>query len=68
MEIFKTNVADENLAKLLIIYLQKIIPDFFINFDLEDVDKVLKIRGNRNVTNLVVNLLKDQGIDCQPLN
>ena len=67
VKIFKTNVRDRNLADLLVLYLQKIIPDFLINFDLEDRDKVLRISGNREVSGLVVQLLTTHGFDCKPI-
>ena len=64
VKIFKTNVKDETLAELLIIYLQKIIPDCLINFDLEDSDRILRISGHREVSSLVINALSEKGIDC----
>lgn len=67
VKIFKTNVTDKNLADLLILYLQKIIPDFLINFDLEDRDKILRVSGNREVSGLVIGVLAAQGIECEPL-
>ncbi|HET8809404.1 MAG TPA: hypothetical protein VFM65_03975 [Flavobacteriaceae bacterium] len=67
VEIFKTNVTDQNLANLLIVYLQKNIPDCLINFDLEDKDNVLRISGNREVSGLVISVLRENGIDCKLL-
>lgn len=68
VEIFKTNVKDKSLADLTIVYLQKTIPDFLISFDLEDKDKVLRIKGNREVSSLVVGVLTENGIDCKLLS
>lgn len=68
VKIFKTNVKDKSLADLLIVYLQKIIPDFLINFDLEDNDRILRISGNREVSGLVMKTLLENGIDCQPIS
>jgi hypothetical protein len=65
IEIFKTNVGDKNLADLLVILLQKAIPDCFINFDLEDRDRVLRISGNREVSGLVIKTLRESGVDCR---
>lgn len=67
IEIFKTNVQDENLAKLLILHLQKIISDCLINFDLEDKDNILRVSGNREVSGLVIQLLTDYGVTCEHL-
>lgn len=67
VKIFKTNVESEQMASQLITYLQRIIPDFQINFDLEDCDNILRIEGNREVSLLVINLLNTKGIDCKPI-
>lgn len=67
VSIFKTNVKNEQEANQLIIYLQKIIPDFQINFDLEDCDKILRIEGNRDVSSLVIKLLNAKDISCKPI-
>lgn len=67
VEVFKTNVRDKNIADLLVIYLQKIIPDFLINFDLEDRDRILRISGNREVSGLVIKTMAENGIDCRPV-
>ena len=67
VEIFKTNVKDENLAKLIVLHLQKIISDCLINFDLEDRDNILRVSGNREVSGLVVKVLTDYGIACTHL-
>lgn len=64
---FKTSVKDEKIAELLIIYLQKVIPDFIINFDLDNRDHTLSLSGNREVSGLVIQVLTTQGIDCRPL-
>jgi hypothetical protein len=65
--IFKTNVKTEPVANQLILYLQRIIPDFQINFDLEDCDNILRIEGNRDVSVLVIKLLNAKGIYCHPI-
>lgn len=65
--IFETNVETERIADQLIIYLQKIIPDFQINFDLEDCDNILRIEGNRDVSMLVIKRLNAKGIYCKPI-
>lgn len=67
VKMFKTSVKNEELADLLILYLQKTIPDFLIHFDLTDEDHILRLNGNREVSGLVVQILKNQGVDCQPI-
>lgn len=67
VEIFKTNVQDEQHADLLIISLQQAIPDFLINFDLEDRDRILRISGNRDVSGMVISFLRREGVECKLL-
>lgn len=64
VKIFKTNVKDESLAELLIIHLQKIIPDCLINFDLKDHNRILRISGHREVSSQVIDVLAEKGINC----
>lgn len=45
VEIFRTTVQEENQARSIIHYFQTIYPDYQINFDLEDCDKILRIEG-----------------------
>lgn len=43
VEIFKTNVNSQQLAKRIVSNLNQLYPDYLINFDLEDCDKILRI-------------------------
>ena len=65
--IFKTNVKDEIVAQNLVVQLQIIIPDFKINFDLEDCDNILRLCGNRNVSQLVINHMQSEGFECKEI-
>lgn len=62
--IYKTSVEDEIVAQHLVVQLQIIIPDFKINFDLEDCDNILRLCGNRNVSQLVINHMQAKGFEC----
>ena len=44
IEVFKTNVEDPNEAAWLVSHLGKIFPDYVINFDLEDCDRILRVK------------------------
>ncbi len=45
VEIFKTNVQKESDRDHVIAVIQNQFPDYKINFDLEDCDKILRIEG-----------------------
>ena len=45
VEVFKTNVKDRDQAKMLIDQIQKTFTDFTANFDLEDCDKILRVKS-----------------------
>ncbi len=65
--VFKTSVKDEKDIKNL----QKDLNEFSEitkwNFDLEDIDNVLRIESMRDVTQELVDILADKGFDCEDL-
>lgn len=49
VEIFKTNISDEQLAHKIVIELNQLYADCLINFDLEDCDNVLRVESHRQI-------------------
>ena len=49
IEIFKTNVNNEQLANRIICGLNHLYPNYLINFDLEDCDKVLRVALQKDI-------------------
>ena len=45
VEIFATNVQEVSQAKDLVNILLKIFPEYLINFDLEDCDRILRVES-----------------------
>ncbi len=45
VEIFKTNVTHNQLANKIVADFKQLYPEYRINFDLEDCDKVLRIES-----------------------
>lgn len=68
IEVFKTNVQEEPKAALLVQMLEEHFPGSHISFDLEDCDKVLRIKHNSIITQRVSHLLHEQGYYCEVLN
>jgi hypothetical protein len=70
VEVFKTNVNDPDHAKLLIDQIHATFLDYTANFDLEDCDKILRVKSAEEpiqVLSLVV-LIKNFGFDAEVLS
>ncbi len=67
VEVFKTNVSEEVEAAGLINLLLAHFPDSEINFDLEDCDKILRIKNHRVMPGDVIPLLRGKGYYCEVL-
>lgn len=68
VEIFKTNIDEQQQAEVLLKLLSKTFPEFKINFDLEDCDKVLRIEGSNVVPEKIIDLLEANAHCCELLN
>jgi hypothetical protein len=68
VEIFKTNIDGQQQAEVLLKLLSKTFPEFKINFDLEDCDKVLRIEGSDIVPEKIIDLLEANAHCCELLN
>ena len=67
VEIFKTNVSDQQLANKIIMDLNQLFPDYNINFDLEDCDRILRIDCEFLLSERVISILKEKGFSCEEL-
>jgi hypothetical protein len=67
VEVFKTNVQEVDDANMLIQKLRKHFPNYKINFDLEDCDKILRIEGNRINAKVVLEIVWNNGYFCEAL-
>ncbi|NOT76273.1 MAG: hypothetical protein HOP08_15200 [Cyclobacteriaceae bacterium] len=45
VEIFKTNVNETDQAELLMDRMNLVFPDYKINFDLDDCDRILRVKN-----------------------
>ncbi len=66
VEVFKTNVADKEVADMLRESLEQ-FPACKINFDLHDSDRILRLEGDDICTATVTDLLQTEGFDCELL-
>lgn len=70
VEVFVTNVAKKEDSVFLIHELEKILPHSEINFDLEDCDRILRIKGLSPLPVApgdVIACLGHHGFQCQTL-
>ncbi|RYJ39710.1 hypothetical protein NU08_1379 [Flavobacterium anhuiense] len=64
VEIFKTNVQEESDRDYIITVIQNQFPDYKINFDLEDCDKILRVEGVDLQYDNVVDYVNRLGYTC----
>lgn len=67
VEVFKTNITCGEIADTIVAELQLLFPHCAINFDLEDCDKILRIKGEEIYPARIVTCLHNRGYICQLL-
>ena len=69
IEVFKTNVEDRHHAIMLIDQIRNTYIDYNANFDLEDCDKILRVKCASGCVEacLVIDLLKQLGFHAEIL-
>ncbi|MBU2940799.1 hypothetical protein KO494_14720 [Lacinutrix sp. C3R15] len=66
MYIFKTSIEPQDI-RIVNSILRAIIPSCIWTFDLEDCDRILRIKSNKNINKLVCFHLKIDGFQCEEL-
>ncbi len=67
VEIFKTDVVEEERSQFIVRKLLEFFPGNTINFDLEDCDKILRVEGKNIFPVKIRELLKGEGHECEIL-
>ncbi len=67
VEVFSTNVQNQEQARFLISHLRLLFPEARINFDLEDCDKILRVEDESPCVQEIINLLSSYGFLCNQL-
>lgn len=65
--VFKTSVKTKMQAKKLKPHIDKILPNAKWNFDLEDIDKILRIESRENIVLSIIDLLQIHNYSCEEL-
>ncbi|MEM1257573.1 MAG: hypothetical protein AAGH81_03515 [Bacteroidota bacterium] len=66
--IFKTSVRDLKDIEVLKSELNKVPSMVRWNFDLEDIDNVLRVESIQDVSSELVHVLNDKGFECEDLD
>jgi hypothetical protein len=67
IEIFKTNVDTVRQAETILALLHHHFPFAEVNFDLEDCDKILRVKGENFCSSCIVRILVIKGFECLAL-
>ncbi|HEY9048268.1 MAG TPA: hypothetical protein VIN08_20315 [Ohtaekwangia sp.] len=69
IEVFKTNVTEQRQAAMLIDRIHKTFVNYTANFDLEDCDKILRVKCSIGWVQAepLIDLLKDFGFQAEVL-
>lgn len=69
VEVFKTNVREQDHANILVEEIHKRFTGYKANFDLDDCDKILRIKCVHGLieSSFVINLLKEFGFNAEVL-
>jgi hypothetical protein len=69
IEVFKTDVDDSKYADILVEHIQRIFEDYEANFDLQDCDKILRVKNVFGFVNSdrLIKMLKGFGFHAEVL-
>ena len=68
VEVFKTNVTEPLHAEELIALLCENLPQHQINFDLNDCDNILRVKGGIVPVTQIIELVCSNGFECSLLD
>lgn len=67
IEVYRTNIEDDNEAAAIAVSLLKEFPYLKINFDLEDCDKIMRVQGTFIPCKQIRSMVSDNGYECSIL-
>ena len=65
--VFKTSVKTKTQIKKLKPHIDKLLPNAKWNFDLEDIDNILRIDSEQDIVLVVIDLLNLHDYSCEEL-
>lgn len=69
VEVFKTNVADNRNAKVILENIRQLFPSAIVNFDFEDCDNILRVESDLCETDIleIKNIVRDLNFEIELL-
>ena len=68
VEVFKTNVETDEQAARLAHLIHGIFPDYIVNFDLDDCDRILRVKSSDFIhEHKLIEMLTQQGFEVELL-
>lgn len=70
VEVFRTNVDDQDIAGAIVDMIHKTFDGYQANFDLDDCDRILRVQGIAETIDavMIINLLQDYGFNAEILD
>ena len=65
--VFKTSVKTKTQLKQLKPHIDKMLPNAKWNFDLKDIDRILRVDCAENIVLMTIDLLQLHGYHCEEL-
>lgn len=66
-EVFKTNIENREQASHIIQLIESNFPNSQVNFDLEDIDRIMRVRNSQNQVDGIIELMNKHDISCEIL-
>jgi NurA-like 5'-3' nuclease len=67
IEVFRTNINKPSVAKNIRKQLIENFPESSFNFDIQDCDKILRVKSTNNINEKVIDFIKSSGYLCEVL-
>lgn len=67
IEVFRTNIHKKSVAKNIRKQLIENFSESSFNFDLQDCDKILRVKYTNNISEKVIDFIKSSGYLCEVL-
>jgi len=67
IEVFKTNIENGAIANVLAAEIGMLFPGSSVDFDLDDCDRILRIKGHSINAQSIIDILGQRGYFCELL-
>lgn len=67
VEVFRTNLERYKESEILLLKLKQHFPDYLMNMDMEDCDKILRVEGKNILSEQIIKSVIFYGYNCEEL-